>query len=319
MTQHEPTQETWQIARVDPADRRQAMARLMTTAGSLSDAQADRLDDYIRQMGVDVGNLWAAYDPAGRMGPVALIVPRRGRTAMVFFSTPDEARLFPPTVAVLDRAAAAVDGSAVSLLQALIDPDDDRESRVLTAAHFQRLACLHYLQRHVPGDAAMPAWPHHIDLQPYTPPSRSLFIEALDASYEQTRDCPALRGARSTEDVLDGHMATGQFDPDLWTLVMLDGRPVGALLLNPVPEHRCVELVYLGLAMRVRGQGLGKMLLQRALAQCAARRHRIVTLAVDADNTPAMAVYRGAGFFRVARKVALVRMLNAGSPDEAAR
>jgi ribosomal protein S18 acetylase RimI-like enzyme len=55
------------------------------------------------------------------------------------------------------------------------------------------------------------------------------------------------------------------------------------------------------------------MLLRRAFAQCAARRERVITLAVDEDNDPAMSLYRGAGFFRVARKLALIRTLD--EPD----
>jgi len=234
---------------------------------------------------------------------------------MVFVSRPGHADEVEPAARVLDTAVRHTDPADVRMLQSLVDPGEDIEFDVLRQAGFEQLACLHYLQRHVPAAAAMPEVPEGLELRPHSRADHHLFLQALEASYESTRDCPSLRGVRRTEDVLTGHMATGQFDPNLWTLVLKAGRPVGSLLLNPVPEHRCVELVYLGLSPAVRGQGLGTMLLRRALAQCASRSERVITLAVDENNAPALSLYRGAGFFRVARKLALIRTLDEPAAD----
>src|SRR5690606_2862219 len=136
-------------------------------------------------------------------------------------------------------------------------------------------------------------------------------LRVLEESYENTLDCPGLRGLRETRDILCGHQATGTFDPSLWTLLFERGAACGALLLNPVPHHRSIELVYLGLAPRARGRGCGKLLLQHGLALLASRDERIVSLAVDEQNAPALALYRSAGFTLSLRRIALVRSLRA--------
>src|SRR5690606_10894238 len=96
---------------------------------------------------------------------------------------------------------------------------------------------------------------------------------------------------------------------DLWTLLFERGRACGALLLNPVQHHRSIELVYLGLARAARGRGFGKLLLQHGLGMLAGRAERIVSLAVDEQNAPALALYRSAGFSLSLRRIALVRPL----------
>jgi ribosomal protein S18 acetylase RimI-like enzyme len=70
-----------------------------------------------------------------------------------------------------------------------------------------------------------------------------------------------------------------------------------------------LELVYLGLAPSVRGQGLGRLLMQRVLAIGARRHFDVATLAVDAANAPAMRLYRRCGYASVAQRVAMIRKL----------
>ena len=97
------------------------------------------------------------------------------------------------------------------------------------------------------------------------PAQRRALIEALDKSYEDTLDCPELCGVRTTEDVLASHKATGDFDPEHWWLVQLDGRPEGCVLMSRCPDQGALELVYLGLSTALRGRGLGRLLLDRAI------------------------------------------------------
>ena len=80
-------------------------------------------------------------------------------------------------------------------------------------------------------------------------------------------------------------------------------------MLNPSPRQKTIELVYLGLANWARGSGLGAMLLNRGLEQCSLRGERAITLAVDECNTPAIRIYFKAGFRRLLRRVALIRVL----------
>jgi ribosomal protein S18 acetylase RimI-like enzyme len=124
----------------------------------------------------------------------------------------------------------------------------------------------------------------------------------LRETYEDTLDCPGLADLRRDEDILDGHRRGGNYDPELWTVLFLRGRPAGAALLNRVPASGSVELTYLGLAKWARGKGLGSVLLDAALVKAATVPERIVSLAVDERNTPAERLYRSRGFRTVSRR-----------------
>jgi ribosomal protein S18 acetylase RimI-like enzyme len=146
-----------------------------------------------------------------------------------------------------------------------------------------------------------------VTLLTYRDDRRAMLLEILDASYERTLDCPGLLGLRRTEDILAGHVSTGRFEPELWTLLLVDRRPAGAILLNPATQGRCVELVYLGLAPFARGRGLGGSLLRHGLLALDGRPERTVTLAVDDKNVPALRLYQAEGFRRVLRRLAYIR------------
>lgn len=115
---------------------------------------------------------------------------------------------------------------------------------------------------------------------------------------------------RTTADVLASHKAAGEFDPALWWVLELDGKPEGCCLMSPSPSQRALELVYLGLSPRVRGLGLGKRLLALGIAHAGAT-HRAwaVHCAVDQRNEPARKLYERFGFEETGRREALVRVL----------
>ena len=97
--------------------------------------------------------------------------------------------------------------------------------------------------------------------------------------------------------------------PALWWVVYRADQPEGALLLSPFPDQGSVELVYLGLGPSLRGRGLGKLLMVRAID--AARRSGAMdmTCAVDMQNLRALRLYAGLGFRSIDRRVALVRSI----------
>lgn len=286
------------------------MGVLMLGVDSVSAEQGDRLMQFAAQLGVGFDHLWAAYPPNGRLGPVALVVPRPGRTGMLFVSRPRRRREEPLLAQVIQHAIGGVNPDEVAIVQALVSPGDDGEQRALAAAGLSQLATLEYMQRAVPTSPLKAPLPEGVELQTYDRSLRPRFIEALNLSYEATRDCPALQGLRRTDDVLEGHMAAGTFRADLWSLVRIDGETAGVMLLNPIPAQRCVELVYFGLAANVRGRGVGRALIHRALKIAATTGLPTLTLAVDRDNAPAMRLYEAAGFYRVARKHAWLHAID---------
>ncbi|MHC4990690.1 MAG: GNAT family N-acetyltransferase, partial [Planctomycetota bacterium] len=277
---------------------------------------ARRFMRFAEQNEVDLGAMWSRLDARGRTVATVLAVPNAGATAMIFATPPRRRSHVPGLAELIDHACVQLErGSAdagnVHLVQVLVDPDHELERELFLASGFRHLARLSYLQRPLPGPRLprSEGWPEDVRLHVYDESRRDDLLEILDASYEQTLDCPGLLGLRRTVDVLRGHQATGEFDPNLWTLMDVGGRPGGALLLNPSSQGGCIELVYLGLATFARGRGLGRRLLRHGIQLVRHRRERTITLAVDDNNSPALHVYQTEGFKRRLRRIALIRPL----------
>lgn len=202
----------------------------------------------------------------------------------------------------------------IRLAQALPEPDEPWAVTAFVDAGFRRVGDLVYMRRPfteplAPGDET---WPDGVAIRRVTgfDADRAALIEALDKTYRDTLDCPELCGLRETADVLDSHRATGIFDPGLWWVVTLKGRPQGCILLARAPEHRSVELVYLGLSPELRGRGMGAKLLRLGLSHLGADVDAdFMACAVDLRNAPALRLYERFGFREFGRRVALVRAI----------
>lgn len=138
-----------------------------------------------------------------------------------------------------------------------------------------------------------------------------LLLEALEASYVDTKDCPELCGMREATDVLESHKAVGRFDPAIWWLLLEGDAPVGCALFSVSPEHDSLELVYLGLSVAARGRGIGTAFLDEALRRLGDRLLMTggVTCAVDTRNTAALRLYQRAGFRRFGVRIPMIRPL----------
>ena len=138
-------------------------------------------------------------------------------------------------------------------------------------------------------------------------------------SYQQTLDCPALSGLRDVDDVIAGHQAVGIFDPQLWSVVVENGRPLWLPAAGGGTAARALELVYLGLSPeKARGRGFGAKasLMEPRAGGHAARRHfAVMSLAVDEKNVPALALYRRCGYRRV-RRAAWLMIKTLGLSEE---
>ena len=80
------------------------------------------------------------------------------------------------------------------------------------------------------------------------PAHRERLKKLIDATYQNSLDCPKLNDVRDMEAVLEGYQSSGVFWPELWSIVQFDGQDVGCLLLADHPEYDNVELVYMGVA-----------------------------------------------------------------------
>ena len=234
----------------------------------------------------------------GQMCCAALAGETPGHSALVFAP---QARRSPEThTQALTRTLASLvtisRETDLKLLQALVAPEAEGLALAMRGSGFRFLTRLLYLQSDV--TAAEPGSAPDSDIRwlAYGPAHRQIFCEALDASYAQTSDCKELVGLRSTEDALAGHRASGSFDSRLWWVALRDSTPLGILLLARIDAASALELVYIGVAQPVRGQGLADVLMHRAMAAARRESATSLTLAVDRDNAPARALYAKWGF-----------------------
>lgn len=230
-----------------------------------------------------------------------------GNTAVVW-PPPAESAL---AELLLQAAADFVDGRAIDLTQFLLPPDHAFAPATLRRAGFERLAELVYMAADVgvaaaPSPAFVPADGVQFIPGAFEQPERLAAI--VERTYDGSRDCPALDGARPMDEVLAGYRAQGVYLPEQWHFVVADGRDSGVLILANHPTVGNWELVYMGVAPEARGCGVGEQVVRFALRAAATGGAARLVLAVDAENEPAMNVYRRANFYEWDRRLVYARL-----------
>lgn len=262
--------------------------------------------------------MWASIDRStGLIREAAFATLGAGRTAMIFAASPRSRKASAELADVVSRCVDSSREDGAALAQALVEPHETAAAGAFTTAGFTRLADLAYLRR--PRQTRRrdePRLPEGVTAEQFRPGQEPELARALERSYVDTLDCPALCEMRDTADVIDSHRASGQFTPSLWWIIRHRGEPEGALLLNPCSVQDHIELVYLGVSPALRGSGLGARLLQMGLARCADRPERIITCAVDKRNAPALRLYEREGFAPFAHRVAFVMPLRDPPPAQ---
>ena len=196
----------------------------------------------------------------------------------------------------------------VRIVQSLLTTDAGPDAQRLQAAGFTHPADLLYL---VSLANRFPEAPVATGLtfEPVSARGDDQLAELLEATYEQTLDCPALNGVQDCRDVLAGYRATSSFDPSRWFFVRRGERDVGCLLLADFPEANQWLLVYMGVVPEFRGQGLGIELVRHAQWLCREAGRARLVLAVDAANQPAIDIYAAAGFIAWDRRSVWLKIL----------
>lgn len=196
----------------------------------------------------------------------------------------------------------------------LLESEAHQDDRLLRANGFEPLADLLYLVS-AEGDLpqSRPQGPLEggpLEFLPYDAAIHDRLAAMVQATYEQSLDCPALNGVRAIDDILAGYQASGVFRPDLWFLIRHESRDVGCLLLADHPQHGNCELAYMGLHPNWRGRGWGAHITR--FGQWVTRRlgrSRLI-LAVDSANRPARDMYTTAGFVGWDRRIVYWRVLD---------
>lgn len=224
------------------------------------------------------------------------------------------------SAAILEGAIDFAGAAGVRLMQTLLETDVGPEADGLRHCGFRQLTHLLYL---VSLSADFPAVEPHGDLvfEPVgqmgsaeiSEHATERLMQIIQRTYVGTLDCPGVHRLRKIEDVLATYRGIGKFDPSRWYFVRCENADIGCLLLANHPEERTCELLYMGVTPEARGNGRGVQIVRRAqwiAGICGLRKARgeksaeenvaspieRLVLAVDAENSPAIAMYAAAGF-----------------------
>jgi GNAT superfamily N-acetyltransferase len=245
----------------------------------------------------------AIQHPSGHYTAAVLVIPAPGKTASFVLSPPRHANSINQAAALLRAGSIQASRWPIDLFQALLDPTDQLTHTAFLQAGFQDLAELHTMVAPVKAPPSPTPLPEGISL---AHAQDTNLIGVLDATYERTLDCPALRGLRQVPDIIEGHRAGGCVHDDLWLVVTHGQRDIGCVL-STCTATRSADLAYFGLIPEERGRGLGRIIMEHVLARAALHGVTTMRLAVDASNVPARRLYRSLGFQPRAKQRAVIR------------
>lgn len=193
------------------------------------------------------------------------------------------------------KAKAAADG--LLMIQVFCERDDDKLRDILTRSGFKLLAVMLFMDRPVTGRDREIRVDPQIRWVPYSVERHDDFARVVEATYEGTLDGAGLAEVRDVKLTLEAYRSRGEFDPQLWLLAEVRGVAIGCLLLLHHVEQADYEVGYVGVVPEHRGKGFGRKLMEKGLREVALRRPAgTLTLAVDAENFPAVNVYDELGF-----------------------
>jgi GNAT superfamily N-acetyltransferase len=235
----------------------------------------------------------------------ALVLHNPGRVGMIFHGPYSFCRPG-PLADLLDRCSRSALQQNLALVQVMLEDSADAQRQAYRQAGFVDLARLIYMQCRLEDVPRLTAPP-----LPYRTP-REFSMEQLGQlllqTYEDSLDCPGLHGLRQPQDVIASHRASGTYDPRLWRIAMQGDEPIGCALINVSSStNSSGEVVYMGVRKAWRGQGLGKRMLWEALDLARNNGMRIMYLAADDANVPAMRLYQGMGFSALQQRRILIR------------
>lgn len=298
-----------------PRALRPAVLRLLHD-GLPSDQQGG-LAQTLHSIGVHDESAWdgllvtlADSELASDVSGVAWVQLLAGETACLWIPPEQGASNRP----LLRAAASFVDARDIPLAQLVVGESDGYATEFLEEAGFPKFAELLYLYADL-STAVPPGPATRRHQQPEEPAfvghagnDGDRFGKLLERTYIGTLDCPGLDGIRPLRQVLEGYRSQGNHRPEHWYTLLEGDQDVGALILT---EHRGLgnwELIYMGLVPEVRGRGWGSRVVQFALQVAASEGAERLVLAVDANNQPALKVYRRLGFVDWARRIVYARL-----------
>lgn len=266
----------------------------------LDDGERDaRLANALRliQFGeLDPGGVVVATDRTGLIG--ALVCTPVAGAGALFWPPQSVGGSRAPEVedALVRHAVAWLRGRGAKVGQALLARDEAYLAAPLERNGFAHVGQLWYLRHRLQLPSGVLAAEDRLTYQTYESADRDLFHRTLLRTYEATLDCPELNGVRGVEEVLAGHRAQGEHDPERWWLALDGGAPAGVLLTAVLPESGAWEVAYVGVVPEGRRRGVGRLLTVKALREARAAGAPFAALSVDGRNRPAWGLYEALGF-----------------------
>lgn len=270
--------------------------------------------------GLDLTGIWVAVDPRDKMQWAVLPMTLAGRAMLLMVPPRLRPNIQPRHVAELIASSLTeARRSGVTLAQVLLDPSHRAVHRALVESGFEDVAELIYLSRNVHSPIAGKLIADEFRVWRYDRATHYRFARCIERTYVDSLDCPQLNGRRDMEDIIAGHKAAGEFDPELWMLVSdIADNDLGVMLLNRLHRRDGYELVYIGLTPEARGQGLADSLMRLAINGLANEGGGHIVTACDGANAPARKLYHRHGFGYLYSRQALIKELSPG-PKRAPR
>lgn len=242
----------------------------------------------------------------------SFLMPHDGGSAFLFISDPRNISLQWQAMAETALRQLIESASAdYKFLQLMLEPEDTGRIALARRVGFKLGSEMHYMYRQISSKVGAVRIPPRVNWQVYSERNHELFAETIEKTWKESRDCNFICNLRTVEDCMAGYKASASyFDRSHWSLMLIDKTPAGVCLLSPLMAKDNVELTYTGVVPEFRGRGLGKVMLNRAMALCAIDGFRVMTLAVDSRNHYARSLYNEVGFKDMFIKAAYFYAIN---------
>jgi len=203
-----------------------------------------------------------------------------------------------------------------NFVQIILEPGDRPREKICSQMGFRQLTDLIYLHRSSDNQPTNYAPPDNISWLTYDKSNHSLLKRLITQTLEDSLDSPELKKLRKLEDIISSLKAADRFEPSYCRLLKFkeptksdamnrQDEPAGVLLLALTPQRDAIEIIYLGVVPKMRGKGLGKVLLSEAVNCAEQIGVKSVLVSIDCRNKPASKLYEKFGFKSLLRRSVL--------------
>lgn len=185
--------------------------------------------------------------------------------------------------------------SPATIAQCLTPLEDHAAHRLLEQVGYKHLTDLVCWQ-HDLAEVPHAPLPEDCEILQFSPENAVQFERVMEQTYDDSQDCPALRGRRTARDSLHAHQLAADSESRLWQLYRCGDEDVGVVLCADHRDQRMWEVLYLGVVTKFRQQGFGLAMLCEALLDAKDAGAEGVFLAADDANEAATNLYVACGF-----------------------